>query len=115
MIFVAIGGFFGAIARYQIGLWMTKLVGNSFPWGTLVINVVGSFLLGICFGIQPQQFLIFLFATGFLGAFTTFSTFSYEAIQLFVTGKPIRALLYIVVSFSFSVCATAGAYLFVIS
>ena len=115
MIFVAIGGFFGAIARYQIGLWMTKLVGNSFPWGTLVINVVGSFLLGICFGLQPQQSIRLLCAIGFLGAFTTFSTFSYEAIQLFVSGKHIRALLYIAVSFSCSVCATAVAYLFVIS
>ena len=115
MIFVAIGGFFGAIARYQIGLWMTKLVGNQFPWGTLVINVVGSALLGVCFGLQPQQFVLLLCAIVFLGAFTTFSTFSYEAIQLFVSGKHIRALLYIVVSFSFSVCATAVAYLFVIS
>lgn len=115
MILVAIGGFFGAIARYQMSLWMTKRVGNSFPWGTLFINIAGSALLGVCFGLQPQQFIILLCATGFLGAFTTFSTFSYEVIQLFVRGKHIRALLYIVISFGFSVCATAAAYLFMIS
>ncbi|MFB6347055.1 MAG: fluoride efflux transporter CrcB, partial [bacterium] len=87
LLFVGLGGFLGATARYLISGWAQELTSSSFPLGTLVVNVAGSFFLAflaiLAFesGHLPVNLRLF-FLTGLLGAFTTYSTFSYETLQL---------------------------------
>lgn len=84
---IGVGGFLGANTRYVIGGWLTRHWGTEFPWGTFVINVSGSFLLGLLMAalstrpLASANYRLF-FAVGFLGAYTTFSTFSYESLRL---------------------------------
>ena len=97
---VSAGGALGAIARYQVGLWMASRAGTVFPWGTLLINVSGSFLLALYLALVTERFAgrattrLFV-ATGFCGAYTTFSTFVYEAISLAQHGAIAAAALYV--------------------
>lgn len=79
---VGIGGFFGAIARYSISKYINNKSRFTIPLGTLTVNLVGAFLLGILTGAQADTLVILLYGTGFLGAFTTFSTLKLEMIQL---------------------------------
>lgn len=85
---VAAGGALGAVSRYLLSGWVARLAGGSaFPWGTLAVNVLGSFCLGLLMGAGGEgRWLIpptlrTLIGIGFLGAFTTFSTFSYETLE----------------------------------
>ncbi len=85
---VALGGAFGAVSRYLISGWVARLTHESpFPYGTLAVNVAGSFLLGLMMGLGGEGRLMLppavrvVLGIGFLGAFTTFSTFSYETIE----------------------------------
>jgi fluoride exporter len=89
---VGLGGFLGANARYLLGGFVADRWGTIFPWATFVINISGSFVLGFFLGfaqdrpwIQPTWRL--LFAVGFVGAYTTFSTFTYESIRLIQDGE----------------------------
>lgn len=96
---VGAGGFVGANARYWLALWAARRWGTEFPWGTLLINVSGSFILGL-FTTLALRFawsdaVRVLIGVGFVGAFTTFSTFEYETLQLAVRGQYGRAALYI--------------------
>jgi fluoride exporter len=97
ILIVGLGGFLGANARYLLNQWMTSLVGPSFPWGTLVINISGSFLLAAFVGWSttraslPQEVRL-LFATGFCGAYTTFSTFAADSIALIRAGDWLSGL-----------------------
>jgi CrcB protein len=91
MILVAVGGFFGAIARFWIGAHFNKV---SFPFGTLFVNVVGAFLLGLLIGNGIEGKWLLLCGTGFLGAFTTFSTWMLEASEM----KTIKAVFYIMLT-----------------
>ncbi len=83
---VGLGGFVGANARYLIGGWVQQRWGASFPYGTFVINVSGSFLLGLFATLASHfarnDYWRLLISVGFLGAYTTFSTFSYETLHL---------------------------------
>jgi CrcB protein len=88
LLFIAIGGAAGALSRYGVGRVMTRF-GVEFPWGTLCVNLVGSFMIGLLAGVQlgisdsPRMRLLMALAiTGFLGAFTTFSAFSLESVSL---------------------------------
>jgi len=109
------GGFLGANARYAFGLLATSTWGFGFPWGTLLINVSGSFALGlfvtfIIRRLSGAPVLRGLVATGFLGAFTTFSTFSYETVQLLLSGSTLPALAYVIGSLVLGLgAAAAGA------
>lgn len=97
ILFLGIGGFAGSNARYWISLLMLKITGGHFPVGTLIVNSIGCLMLGLLAGsstarnIPPE--LKLLIGTGFLGALTTFSTFSFETIELFQKSSPLEALL----------------------
>ena len=75
---VAFGAFFGGIARYLISKYFNK---GNIPWGTLVVNLIGSFLLGLIYGSGISQAWALLLGTGFMGSFTTFSTFKMEHVE----------------------------------
>lgn len=77
---VSIGGFLGAICRFTISKKMKNK--HGFPVATLCVNLLGAFLLGLLFGIQPRDHIYALFGVGFMGAFTTFSTFKLETVQI---------------------------------
>jgi CrcB protein len=97
---VSAGGMLGATARYLVEVWSTDRWGSAFPWGTLLINVTGSFVLGFYLTLVTERFIgrattrIFV-ATGFLGAYTTFSTFAYETARFLQGDESLRALTYV--------------------
>ena len=87
LVYVAIGGAVGATARYALSGWVQEWVGTLFPWGTLAVNVAGSFVIGIILHLSSDRFLIppewrSMLTTGFCGGLTTFSTFSHETLAL---------------------------------
>lgn len=89
---VGIGGFIGASVRYWLGAWIDSQFGLRFPLGTFVINLTGSLLLGFIATITLERALIdprwrLAVAVGFIGAYTTFSTFTYESIKLLEAGS----------------------------
>ena len=84
--FVALGGAFGAVSRYWVSTWVQRLIPGQFPYGTLTVNVVGCFCLGLLMELLRSEVEIpptlrHLVGVGFLGAFTTFSTFGHETIR----------------------------------
>lgn len=99
-VFVAIGGFFGAMARYGTGLLFAT--GSTFPFGTLTANLLGCLFLGwfsaFTAGKSANPRLVLLIGTGFTGSFTTFSTFSLETFEMFQNGNTLLAFSYIGVS-----------------
>jgi CrcB protein len=98
-LFIAIGSALGGISRHAVGLWVTQKWGGSFPWGTLTVNVVGSFAIGVLAAFvsvsqrAPAQVVREFAMIGFLGGFTTFSAFSLQTLQLLRDGKGAFALL----------------------
>ena len=110
-VFVAVAGAAGALTRYGIG----TLVGpQAFPWTTFAINVTGSYILGLLLTLGTQRHwspdLTVPLAVGFLGAYTTFSTFSYETQTMLRTGRVGTAFVYVFGSLAFGVAAAAGGY-----
>ncbi len=96
---VAFGGALGAMARYWLSGWIARWTSPSpFPWGTLGVNVIGSFALGFLIALGAEGRILLspttraLWGLGFLGAFTTFSTFSFETMEAFRLGDPKIAL-----------------------
>ena len=109
LISVAIGGALGASARYLTGLAALRLLGAGFPWGTMTVNVVGSFLMGVLFVVLPQGGRLSpLVMTGLLGGFTTFSAFSLDAVTLYDKGAAGLAAVYVLASVIFSIAALIG-------
>ena len=103
VISIAVGGALGALLRYFLGNQISIIFGTNFPWSILLINIFGSFLMGITiesfnlFSISNEPMQKFL-TVGILGAFTTFSTFSLAAIDLITKNRIFDAFLYIFAS-----------------
>lgn len=100
---IAAGGAFGAVARHYVNNQVTHWLGAEFPWGILVANVAGSFAMGVLIESlalvwSPSKEVNAFLAVGFLGAFTTFSTFSLQVALLYDRGQMLAAALYIVAS-----------------
>ncbi len=103
LLFIAIGGASGAVARYLLAGWAHSLWEGQLPVGTLLVNVLGSFTIGIVYVLLVEKQLVHqdwrgVLMVGFLGAFTTFSTFSLEAINLLEAGQLAHALGYMIAS-----------------
>ncbi|WP_018131919.1 fluoride efflux transporter CrcB [Effusibacillus pohliae] len=107
---VAVGGFFGAIARYGISQWLGKRVASVFPYGTLFVNLSGSFLLGLIIGSGAGSTVSLLFGTGFMGAFTTFSTFKLESIQLGMKKEWKPFVQYLAISYTIGIVLAFCGY-----
>ena len=111
---VAVGGAIGSVARYLVAIGSGKAFGTSFPWGILIINVTGSFLIGIFVGLfalrwnLPEPVRVFL-TVGICGGYTTFSTFSLDAWYLIERGQNVASLAYMLFSVVLSVIALIGA------
>ncbi|HEX9021558.1 MAG TPA: fluoride efflux transporter CrcB [Nitrospirota bacterium] len=98
---IGVGGFAGAIVRYVVALWIGQRWGRSFPLGTFVINVTGSFLIGLLMTLMAERVIEnpqwrLLLVVGFLGAYTTFSTFEYETGALLKDGEWLYAGLNVI-------------------
>ncbi len=86
-VLVTVGGGIGAVTRYALSSWVHSMVGLDFPWGTLLVNVLGSFIIGFVMVLSLDRGVVspevrVLLTTGFCGGLTTFSTFSYETLAL---------------------------------
>lgn len=109
---IALGGALGAVSRFLAVTWIGTYAGVRFPWGTLGVNLLGSFLLGAVYAWLAREqaeasHLRSLLSVGFLGAFTTFSTFSLEGYTLLSSGEFIKGLIYCVGSVVTCLLATA--------
>ena len=105
---VGTGGFLGAVSRFALSGWVQRITGSSFPYGTLTVNVLGSFLIGFLLlyfeqSVAPQQKALIM--TGFLGALTTFSTFSLETVLMLQQNLYLKAFSNI--SFNVLLCVIA--------
>jgi len=117
VLWVAIGGALGSMARYGVNVWSGRLFGTEFPWHTLIVNVLGCFIMGALTGLMAQKLNLsqearaFL-TTGILGGFTTFSAFSLDVALLVERKATVAAGAYAVASVLLSLAAVfAGLHL----
>ncbi|HHM05045.1 MAG TPA: fluoride efflux transporter CrcB [Gammaproteobacteria bacterium] len=110
LIAIAVGGAVGAVLRFGVSTATYNILGRSFPFGTLMVNVLGSVLMGVLYvlfidrlNIAPEWRAAVLI--GLLGSFTTFSTFSLETLNLLENGAPVKALLNIMLSVALCLAA----------
>lgn len=109
---VGAGGFLGSVLRYGISLLLPLTSAGAIPWGTLTVNFTGSLLIGVLLSLEPHRFWLLLLAAGFCGGFTTFSTFSFEAVSALKAGETATAAIYVAVSLALCFSAVAaGLYL----
>jgi len=92
VLWISLGAVLGANLRYWVGDWVAQRYGSGFPYGTLLINLSGSFLLGLIVSMSMENFIIdprlrVLLTIGFMGSYTTFSTYAYESIVLISQGQ----------------------------
>jgi CrcB protein len=103
ILLVALGGAFGSVARFVVGNLITDRLGTAWPWATFFVNVSGCFLIAFFLTLTSGRFGVheawrYLFPIGFVGAYTTFSTYEWEIWRLVQSGTPWRALSYVVAS-----------------
>jgi CrcB protein len=103
LLLVMVGGSLGAASRYGISLMAANLWGTRFPWGTLTVNLAGCFLIGLLFGLSDRVRMLtpemrLLLITGFLGALTTFSTFSIETVSAGRAGLMVQPVVNILIN-----------------
>jgi CrcB protein len=116
-LWIGIGGALGSIARYWVGIWTARLLGADFPWGTLVVNVAGSFIIGftatvtLAAGPLPASATLRAFImAGFCGGFTTFSAFSLQTADLYRAGEPLAAGLNVLASLALCLATVAAGH-----
>ena len=115
LLWIAFGGALGAVARYSLGGWVHSSMGMRFPWGTLVVNLVGSLLIGLLIrgldgsAVAPEM-RAFL-TIGLLGAFTTFSAYTFETVELMRAGQSRLAALYSLGSLGLGIVAVYAGLL----
>lgn len=109
------GGAIGSALRFAMSVWVANKVGESFPWGTIAVNVIGCFLIGLIFGVTSPDGLFMVspvvrsfFLIGILGGFTTFSSFSLQTMTLLQNNQWLWATGNVVLSVVACLLATAG-------
>lgn len=110
LIFIALGGALGSLARHGLNVWFEAMLGDGFPYSIFIANVLGSLAIGVCFVLlvernQVPEIWRGLLMVGFLGAFTTFSTFSLQTIGLLQEGRLLAASVYTLGSVVLSILA----------
>lgn len=108
---VAVGGSIGATTRYLVSTWAAERFGADFPYGTLIVNVVGCFIIGAFMTATTERFIVnpywrLIVTVGFVGGLTTFSSFSYESFKLLEDGSVTLVIYNILLNFSFGFLAT---------
>jgi fluoride exporter len=112
LLWISLGGALGTAARYLLSVWLLRALGPAFPYGTLAVNVIGSFLLGAIMQAGLDTTLLSpttraMLGTGVMGGFTTYSTFNYETLQYLQEGA--WAMAGLNVAATLLVCLAAGA------
>ncbi len=116
---VGAGGALGAMGRYGSGVIITRIMGTTFPYGTLFSNITGSLIMGLFIGAMARFTPVWqadarlFFAVGLLGGFTTFSSFSLDVVLLVERGDTLAAVLYMIVSIIVSILALLGGLLLI--
>ena len=116
LLIISLGGALGAVSRFLLGNGLSRALGSALPYGTFVINIVGCFAMGLLMTlivdreILPAAWRLFL-CVGFLGGFTTFSSFGYEALILLTEGRLLAALAYVGGSVVLGLVAAAAGVL----
>lgn len=113
-LYAALGGFAGAMSRYAIIQFISTRFSTAFPYGTLTVNVIGSFLLGLLLGTNMDEESKYAYAAlgiGYLGSFTTFSTYAVESLQMSQKKRWRTLLLYQLTSYGLSISAAAIGFL----
>jgi len=95
LVYVGIGGALGSMVRYKLGKVITEKSNTTFPIGTLIINITGAIFLGVATSLEASGNVYLLLVDGFLGAYTTFSTFMYEGFNLFQENEKMNAFAYV--------------------
>jgi CrcB protein len=110
---IGLGGAIGSIGRYLIGGYIYRHLATTFPAGTFVVNITGCFIIGLLYGLASRhawltlEWRLFLI-TGICGGYTTFSSFSFESMELFRHGNHVYFLLYVLLSVLLGLLATVG-------
>ncbi|HAR64383.1 MAG: fluoride efflux transporter CrcB [Candidatus Margulisiibacteriota bacterium] len=104
---VGIGGILGSFTRYVLGRFVSEKASSTIPMGTVLVNISGAFFLGVFSASGVSQHWYHLIADGFLGAYTTFSTFMYEGFNLFQDREMLNAFIYIIFSLLFGIIGFA--------
>ncbi len=113
LIMIGLAGAVGALSRYGISAGLSRIAGSAFPWGTLAVNVVGCLIIGFVMHVSlttnaiPHQWRVAI-TVGFLGALTTFSSFSYETIQLIEKSAYLAAMGNVGLNMVLGLCATVA-------
>lgn len=111
ILLVGIGGFFGAISRYSISKKLNSKSTLELPIGTLAVNILGAFLLGIITGATSNTMIVLLLGTGFMGAFTTFSTLKLEMVQMHLNHYKKTFILYTIVTYGMGIILAYAGYI----
>jgi CrcB protein len=111
---VAIGGALGSVARYALSSWIFDITSHKFPYATLIVNVAGSFVMGILFVVIVERAALppemrSLLMIGFIGAFTTFSAFSLDALGLWQNGHVLMSVIYMITTIILCLVAISTA------
>lgn len=112
IVLIMLGGSLGALSRYTVSLLAVKLLGTRFPYGTLMVNLSGSFLIGLSFALAKRNFApmspgaYLFFVTGYLGSLTTFSTFALETVNSIRSGTRLVTLMNLLCNNAFGAALT---------